>query len=446
MGKTAGRRRKAAQRGRQAGSSLPSCVFSAGPLFKNRNFLLLFSAQVISLTGSGVTTVGLALFAHDLVPGDSAAAVIGNALMLRILAFLMFSQPAGVLADQLHRKRLLIVADLARCALMALFPWVQSVWQVYVMIFLINVATAFFTPVYDSTIPDVAGREHYVKALSLGRVTADMEAVASPALAAALVALFGLKWLFWFDAVTYLVSAALVAASVLPRRPAAAFQVRFRTLFQELTHGTRLLWREAALRRALLFGIADAIAGAAAIVASVVYVRDELGLGENEFVVAMVALGLGSTTTAMVLGKATGRYESRANGPSELHGRRHRWSDGALLLGGTVLGLLLLPGICLPPLPVFAALWFMNGAGQALIEISSATLLAEHTQAGQRGRAYAAHFALTHAFWLVTYPAIGHGVSKLGSPLTFTLAGMACLVIVVAGILSRKPHHDHAHT
>jgi NRE family putative nickel resistance protein-like MFS transporter len=63
-------------------------------LWRNRNFRLLFGAQIISLTGSGVTTVGLALFAYQLTGGASATAVIGNALTLRILAFLLFSQPA----------------------------------------------------------------------------------------------------------------------------------------------------------------------------------------------------------------------------------------------------------------------------------------------------------------------------------------------------------------
>lgn len=424
---------------------MKSAFLPANPLARNRNFRLLFSAQVISLTGSGVTTVGLALFAHDLVGGDSAAVVIGNALMLRILAFLIFSQPAGVLADQLNRKRLLILADLIRFGLMALFPFIESVWQVYAMIFLINVATAFFTPVYDSAIPEVAGREHYVKALSLSRVTADMEAVASPALAAGLVALLGLNWLFWFDAATYLVSAALIAASALSRSPVEPIRFSLRTLFHELTYGTRILLRETALRRALMFSFTEAMAGAAAIVATVVYVRDVLALGETEFVMTMVSLGLGSTITALLLGQATGRYESRAKGPSELHGRRHRWTEHALLLGGIILGLLLLPGTFQPPLLVFATLWFMNGAGQALIAISSATLLAEHTNEAERGRAYAAYFALTHAFWLVAYPAIGHGVSWLGAPLTFTLAGAACLLIVVVAIITRQPHYDHMH-
>lgn len=414
-------------------------------LFRNRNFKLLFSAQIISLTGSGATTVGLALFAHQLIGGGSAATVIGNALMLRILAFLMFSQPAGVLADRANRKLMLILADLVRFVLMALFPFVQTVWQVYLMIFLINAATAFFTPTYDSTIPVVVGREHYVRALSLSRIAVDMEAVLGPAIAGLLVSLWGLNWLFWFDAITYLASAILVSASVLPYVSKSSIQFSFRTFLAELTFGIRILLRQSVLRRALMLNLVEAIAGAAAIVATVVYIKDVLMLGETKFVLAMAGLGLGSTVTALFLGWATGRYESGAKRPSELHGRRHRWTERALLTGGVVLGLILLPGLLQPPFMLFAWLWTLNGVGQALISLSSSTLLAEHTRESDRGKAYAAHFALTHTFWLITYPTIGHGVSSLGAPLTFTIAGAICSVIAMLAIISRKPNHDHVH-
>lgn len=414
-------------------------------LFRNATFRLLFSAQLISLAGSGATTVGLALFAHQLVGGSSAAAVIGNALMLRILAFLLFSQPAGMLADRANRKLLLILADLVRFVLMALFPFVHSVWQVYLMIFLINAATAFFTPTYDSTIPEVVGREHYVRALSLSRIAVDVEAVLGPAVAGLLVSLLGLEWLFWFDAATYLASAALVGASVLPHIPKPSIQFSFRSFLAELTFGSRILLRQAVLRRALLMNLIEAIAGAAAIVATVVYVKDVLMLGETEFVLAMAGLGLGSTVTALLLGWASGRYESGAKEPSELHGRRHRWTERALLTGGVVLGLILLPGLQQPPFLLFAWIWILNGVGQALIALSSSTLLAEHTKESDRGKAYAAHFALTHMFWLITYPAIGQGVSSLGVPLTFTIAGAICSVIAMFAIISRKPNHDHVH-
>src|SRR5947209_3077107 len=103
---------------------------AATSLWRNGDFRLLFGAQIISLTGSGVTTVGLALFAYQLTGGTSATAVIGNALTLRILAFLLFSQPAGVIADRVNRKQILIAADIIRVGLLALFPFITAVWQI----------------------------------------------------------------------------------------------------------------------------------------------------------------------------------------------------------------------------------------------------------------------------------------------------------------------------
>lgn len=417
---------------------------TAIPLSRNRNFKLLFCAQVISLTGSGATTVGLALFAHQLA-GGSAAAVIGNALMLRILAFLLLSQLAGVLADRLNRKAILILADLVRFDLMVLFPFVQSVWQIYLMIFLINAATAFFTPTYDATIPDVAGSRNYVKALSLSHLAIDAEAVLAPALAGVLVALLGLRWLFWFDAATYLISAALVTASSLRHAPKLNLRFSAAGFISELTFGSRILLREAVLRRALMLSLVEATAGAAAIVGTVVYVRDVLGLDETVFTLVMAVLGLGSTMTALLLGWSTGRYETGAKNPAELHGRRHRWGGSAMLGGGVILGLLLLPGVFQPPLLVFASLWFLNGVGQALISVPASTLLAEHTIEANRGRAYAAYFALTHAFWLLAYPAVGHGITRFGAPLTFSVAGGVCLFIAVAAFLVKAPSRDHEH-
>ncbi|MBC7909289.1 MAG: MFS transporter [Pyrinomonadaceae bacterium] len=425
---------------------LQSATVEKISLWRNRAFRLLFSAQIISLLGSGVTTVGLALFAYQLTGGASATAVIGNALMLRILAFLLFSQPAGVIADRLSRKKILIAADLLRFGLLALFPFITTVWQVYALIFAINAVTAFFTPTFEASIPEIVGDEQYVKALSLSRVAVDIEAVAAPAVAGILVALLGVRWVFWFDGFTYLVSALLVAVVAVPHVSKVVTPLSLRTFLSEITTGTRVLLREPSLRQALVLSFAEATAGAAAIVVTVAYVRDVLGRGETSFAVIMAGLGLGSSLAAIMLGRATGRYEQGARDRAVLHGRRHAWAARALILGGVVLGLILLPGALKPPLFVFALLWILNGAGQALIAIPSSTLLAEHTVERERGRAYAAHFALTHACWLVTYPAVGHAAVRWGAPTTFTAAGIVCLLITIAAIALGRGAAQGAHT
>lgn len=416
-------------------------------LFRNRNYLLLFSAQIISMMGSGVTTIGLAIFAHQMVGGASAAAVIGNALMLRILAFLLFSQPAGILADRMNRKTILIVTDVLRFGLLALFPFVSEVWQIYALIFAINAVTAFFTPTFEAMIPQVVGERQYVKALSLSRVATDIEALAAPALAGLLLIWLGVRWMFWFDALTYLLSAALVMMSTVRHVPSPWKKFSLRTLGSELTYGTRVILREASLRQAILLSFVEATAGAVAIVATVVYIKDLLQRGETAFALVMAGLGLGSTIMALVLGKLTGRYEASSDSQADLHQRRHQWTGTALLVGGTVLGALLLPGLWQPPLLAFAFLWILNGASQALIAISSTTLLAEHTSEQERGRVYAAYFALTHACWLLTYPAVGHGVSRFGALMVFTAAGVVCLMITLIAVwLQPAGHKEHVNS
>ena len=415
-------------------------------LWRNRNYILLFSAQIISLLGSGVTTVGLALFAYQLTGGAAATAVIGSALFLRILAFLIFSQPAGVIADRFSRKKILIAADVLRFALLALFPFITEVWQIYTLIFLINAVTAFFTPTFEASIPEVVGEEQYVKALSYSRIAVDIEAVAAPAIAGLLVVRLGVRWVFWFDAVTYLVSAALVLFAVIPFVAKQVVPLSVKVFLSEIQTGTRILLREPSLRQALILSFAEATAGAAAIVATVAYIREALGKGDTAFTLVMAALGLGSTVAAILLGRATGRYEQSVTGKVELHTRRHIWAKRALIFGGALLGLLLLPGILVPPIFIFAVLWFLNGAGQALIAIPSSTLLAEHTDEVERGRAYAAHFALTHACWLVTYPAIGYAAAGFGAPATFTVAGVVCLLItLLAFLLGKGEEKSHSH-
>jgi NRE family putative nickel resistance protein-like MFS transporter len=207
-----------------------------------------------------------------------------------------------------------------------------------------------------------------------------------------------------------------------------------------------MILREASLRQAIVLSFVEATAGAAAIVATVMYVKDFLHRSETAFALVMAGLGLGSTISALLLGKLTGRYEAPSMDRAELHQRRHQWAGTAMIAGGTLLGAVLLPGIWQPPLLVFAFMWILNGAGQALIAIPSSTLLAEHTSEQERGRAYAAYFALTHACWLITYPAVGYGVSRFGIPLVFTAAGSICLLLTLAAFFvkpSRSGKHSH---
>ncbi|MFL5579970.1 MAG: MFS transporter, partial [Gemmatimonadaceae bacterium] len=335
-------------------------------------------------------------------------------------------------------------ADLARVGLMASFPFITAVWQVYVLIFLLNVVTAFFTPTFEASIPQVVGESLYTRALAWSRVAVDVEAAGGPLVAGVLIAAAGIRWAFWLDGLTYLVSAVLVWRTVVPRAPKPTAPFPWSDTWTQATHGTRVLLREPALRRALVLHFAEAAAGACAIVATVAYVHDELHLGTTAFAAAMTALGVGSSAAALLASRRAERAE-RGGDAAAGHPGYHRWAARSMLGGGLLLAVALLPGALRPAFAPLLVLWALNGAGQALIAVPSVGLLASHTALDERGRAYAAHFALTHLFWLVTYPSVGYLARYVGAPRTFSIAGLAAVALSgLAALVGRGPHRSHA--
>lgn len=417
----------------QQTDKLPSPSANIG-LGGNKNFLLLFAAQVISLMGSGVTTVALALFAYDLAGGADATVIIGNALMLRIIAFLIFSQPAGVYADRVSRKRLLILMDLGRFILLGLFPFVTQVWQVYVLIFAINALTACFTPVFEATIPQIVGPTYYGQAVALSRVAVDVEAVLGPIVAGLLVTGLGVNWVFWFDGLTYLLSALLITFAAVPQLTSTVSHSH-RSVFVDMFYGSRVLFKVRLLRQAMIASFSEATAGTAAIVATVAYVREDLQQRIWKVGLAMAAVGAGSSVGAFDLVRFSQSIDVTTRHTSQ-------FAMHIILAGGLLLALVLMAAGVYAPYGLFVLLWAANGAGQAMIALPSSVLLAEHSSDHDRGRVYAAHFAVTHACWLITYPAIGYAAANWGTSTTFIVAGIACAISTLAAWVAGGPQTE----
>ena len=92
------------------------------------------------------------------------------------------------MADRVNRRVLLIVLDLIRASVVLCLPFATTLWQVYGLIFVLQAASAAFTPTFQATIPDVLPDERdYTRALSLSRLAYDLESLISPTLAAVLL-------------------------------------------------------------------------------------------------------------------------------------------------------------------------------------------------------------------------------------------------------------------
>ena len=184
---------------------------------RDRTYRRLFAAQIVALTGTGLSTVALALLAYDFAGGE-AGSVLGMALALKMVAYVGVAPVIGGYAHRLPRRGLLIGLDVARAGCVVCLPFVTEIWQIYLLIFLLNSCSAGFTPTFQATIPDILPDEaRYTRALSLSRLAYDLENLLSPSLAAAALLMLSYDALFAANAVAFLLSALLVLSVRLPQ-------------------------------------------------------------------------------------------------------------------------------------------------------------------------------------------------------------------------------------
>lgn len=377
-------------------------------------FRHLFAAQVIALFGTGLTSIALALLAYELAEGD-AGLVLGFALALKMVAYVIVSPLAGVIAPFIPRSRMLVTLDILRAGAVLCLPFVDSLWQVYLLIFLLNTCSALFTPTFQATIPDILPDEKdYTQALSLSRLAYDLENLLSPTLAALLLTVLSFDVLFSLNAVAFVVSALLIVSVTLP----AANQGQNNDSFwYRLTVGSRIYFRTPALKALMALNLAISAVGAMQIVNTVVYVRSDLGLTETLVPLAFAAAGIGSISAAVAVPWLLKHYSQRL----------------IMLTGSVLMGGLLLAGTLKPDYYTLLILWCLIGFSSSLVQTPIGLLLRSHCQEEDRPALFAAHFSLSHACWLICYPLAGW----LGAQWTLTTAfGLMALLAILATLVA----------
>lgn len=380
----------------------------------NRTYRHLFLAQTIALVGTGLATVALGLLAFELA-GAEAGAVLGTALAIKMIAYVGVAPIASALTERLPRRAMLVALDLVRAAVALLLPFVDAIWQVYALIFVLQSASAGFTPTLQATVPDVLPDEReYTQALSLSRLAYDLESVVSPMLAAAALTVVSFHSLFAGTVVGFVASAALVLTVVLPSpKPGKP-----RGIYDRTTRGMRIYLATPRLHGLLAVNLAVASAGALVIVNTVVYVQAAFGLGQQSTALALAAFGAGSMLAAIAL---PGLLERIADRTAMLAG-------AALLCAGTLLAAAVPSYIWLLPL------WLLLGLGYSAAQTPSGRLLRRSANPEDRPALFAAQFALSHACWLIAYPLAGRAGAALGLPMTAVILALLAALAVGVGL------------
>lgn len=390
-------------------------------VLRHTQFRRLFSAQIVALVGTGLATVALALLAYDLA-GPQAGAVLGTALAIKMTVYILLAPLAGALVPPAWRKPVLIALDLIRAGVALTLPFVTEIWQVYLLIGLLQSASACFTPLFQSVIPQILAEERdYTQALSLSRLAYDLESLLSPALAAALLTVISFHGLFAGTSVGFVVSALMVVSTTFPivaqaRTTGSPYVRAFR--------GMRIYLRTPRLRGLLALNLCAAAGGAMVFVNTVVVVRNQLQGGDREVAWALAAFGCGSMLIALLLPRLLDRNSDRrimltagVVMTAALFAATGVWQT----VNGQVSWWFVIP------------LWAVLGMAYAGLVTPGGRLLRRSAQAEDLPFLFAAQFSLSHVCWLLAYPLAGFVGARFGlGTALFALEILALVGIVFA--------------
>jgi MFS family permease len=399
-------------------------------LFANRDYRRLFGAQVIALFGTGLTTVALGLLAYDLA-GPRAGLVLGTALTVKMVMYVVIAPLAAAYADRLPRRTLLILLDVVRGAVVLALPLVSEVWHIYVLVGLLQAGSAAFTPTFQAVIPDIVTDEaDYTRALSASQVASTMESLLSPVLAAVALAFISFDRLFLGTSAGFLVSALLVLSARVPNaRPSTHTKA-----WDKAAAGIRTFLATPRLRGVMALNLVVAAAGSIVVVNTVNYVRDELGGSQSQVAWMLAASGAGTLVAALVLPRVLDRIAARTI----------MMTGAGVLVTGTAAALTLLTS-GLASWAGTAVVWTVIGVGMALIITPTGKVLRASVARNAIPEAFAAQFSLSHLAWLITYPVAG----RLGTTSGFAVAWSVLAVLAAAGAagaLLLWPRHDGRRT
>ena len=204
----------------------------AVPWVERRAFARLLAAMSVSSLGDWVGFLAVTALVAELAGGTGGAAFSVAGLMLaRTLPAVLFGPIAGALVDRLDRKRIMIIADLARGAMYAAMVFIGQLWAIYVLSFVIESFSLVWGPARDASLPKLVPRRQLANAnsialastygtLPLGGIVFTVLVGLNTLLSHAIPFLEGRDHAvpLFLDAGTFLFSAAMISRAAAPRR------------------------------------------------------------------------------------------------------------------------------------------------------------------------------------------------------------------------------------
>jgi MFS family permease len=272
---------------------------------KHRNFQLFFSGQIISLVGTWMDMVAEAWLVYRLT---GSSLLLGTVTFAGQLPVLLISPFAGLVADRLNRRKIVIATQFASMIIAGILAGLTlskhvTVEQVIILAALMGVVNAFDIPARQSFLVEMVGREDLMNAIALNSSMFNAARIIGPSIAGILVASFGEGWCFFANSVSYIAVIAGLLLMKVPPRLRAAESV---SPFEHIAEGFRFVRHAGPIRALLLLvGLVSLVAMPYAVLMPV-FAAKILDGNARTLGILMTSAGLGALIGALMLASRRG--------------------------------------------------------------------------------------------------------------------------------------------
>jgi len=402
-------------------------------LLKDKNFFLLWFAQIVSNFGDRLNQMALIGLIYIRTPGSTIE--LAKLLSFTIIPVFIIGPIAGIYVDRWDRKATMIACDIVRGALVLLIPLIikysTSMVPIYIVVFVIFSVTRFFIPSKLSIIPDIVHKDKLLLANSLSSTTMMIATIVSFGFSGIIVAAFGPQAGFYIDSASYFISAALVffvAVKLREHIESSKASVKFtgitqRTIVGDIKEGLVYLKGHEDIKMVAntMFLL---MAGVGSIyIVIIVFIQEALRSSTQHLGLLVMFLGTGLFLGSVIYGKFGSGFSKR------------KVINSGLLATGLIIALF---AVCLKLAPSFfiaGALSVVLGIFSAPIIVSSNTLLHEVMHEEMRGRIFSSLEIIMHAGFLLfmllaslTAEKIGRVWVLIAIGILFSIIGLVKLV------------------
>lgn len=380
----------------------------------HRNFRLFFLGQGVSLIGTWMQSLALGWLVLALT--DSPFAVGLNA-GLRATGVLLFTLYAGVVADRVDKRRLLVLTQslqMVEALALAVLVWtgVVAVWQVMVLAAFVGIVNAFDIPTRQSFIVDLVGREDLMNAIALNSSAFNAARVVGPAVAGALIGLVGVGMCFFLNGVSYL---AVIAGLLAMRLPAFRPRPAGGSSWAGFREVVGFLRRDRPVGTLVVLTAVLSVFGFPFLVMMPVVARDVLHVGAAGFGALTAAVGVGALAGALAIA---------------MNSTRIRSTGRLMLLGGSAFGLLLVLFALSRSFTQSLVLLGLTGCAMIVSNALTNTMIQTIVPDALRGRVMGFYSFVFVGMSPVGAFQAGAVAERFGAPWAVGAGGAACAVAV----------------